>query len=132
MGGVKGNIMTARDDLTLNGQSPHVLMIDDAPELLDLLVELLQDEGYRVSTSGALLSLDEISVVAPDAIIHDLIFTEKSDDVWQAVRRMRLDSRLASVPLILCTADSRVTRDRNLVAQLETLGIPVLLKPFAI
>jgi CheY-like chemotaxis protein len=132
IGYVKGGIMTARDARTLNGRPPHVLVIDDAPELLDLFVELLEEEGYRVSTSRTLLALDEISAIAPDAIVHDLIFAEDSNDVWQSLRRTRLDSRLAPVPLILCTADTRVARDRETVARLERLGIPVILKPFAI
>ncbi len=31
--------------------SPHVLVMNDTQEIIDLLRELLEEEGYRVSTS---------------------------------------------------------------------------------
>src|SRR5262245_42426890 len=95
--------MTARDARTSDGRS-HVLVIDDAPELLDLFVELLESEGYRVTTSPTLLSGDEIGAIAPDAIVHDLIFTGDADhDVWHVLTQTRCNPLLAQVPLILCT-----------------------------
>lgn len=63
--------MTARDARTSDGRRLHVLAIDDAPEVLDLCVELLESEAYRVTASPTLLSVDEIGALAPDAIVHD-------------------------------------------------------------
>jgi len=105
-------------------------VIDDAPELLDLFVELLESEDYRVTTSREVLTVDDISAIAPDAIVHDLLFAGDHDGVWQVLSHTRLDPRLAQVPLILCTADPRVVSDRSVVARLESLAVPVILKPF--
>jgi len=125
--------MTARDARTSDGRRPHVLVIDDAPELLDLYLELLESEGYRVTTSPATLTVDDICAIAPDTIVHDLLFTDDAvDGVWQVLSRTRLDPRLAPVPLIVSTADSRVVNDDDLAVRLETLAVPVILKPFAI
>jgi CheY-like chemotaxis protein len=125
--------MTARDARTSNGRRPHVLVIDDAPELLDLFVELLESEDYRVTTSREVLTVDDISAIAPDAIVHDLLFAgDHNDGVWQVLSHTRLDPRLALVPLILCTADPRVVSDRSVVARLESLAVPVILKPFTL
>jgi len=121
--------LTAGDARTSEAGPSHVLVIDDAPELLDLFVELLEGEGYQVSTSHALLTLDEISAIAPDVIVHDLIFDDY-DDVLRMLTLRQHDPRL--VPVILCTADTRVVSDRGAAAQLENLGVPVILKPFAI
>ncbi len=122
--------MTAGDARsTSEAGPPHVLVVDDAAELLDLFVELLEGEGYRVSTSRDLLSMDDISAIAPDVIVHDLIFSGY-DEVLRMLTLKRQDPRL--VPVILCTADTRGLSDLNTAAQLENLGVPVILKLFAI
>jgi CheY-like chemotaxis protein len=108
-------------------------VIDDAPELLELFVELLESESYRVTTSLEILTVDDIAAIAPDVIVHDVLFFGDHDDrVWNVLRQTRLDPRLAQVPLILCTADSRIMTDRQFAEHLEKLDLPVILKPFAI
>jgi len=108
-------------------------VIDDAPEVLDLFVELLESEGYRVTTSPTLLPVDAIAQIAPDAIVHDLIFAgDRDNGVWQVLSQIRSNPRLAHVPLILCTADSRIASNRDLVTRLERLAVPVILKPFTL
>jgi len=37
--------------MNADGRQPHVLIINDTQEILDLMRELLEDEGYRVTTS---------------------------------------------------------------------------------
>jgi CheY-like chemotaxis protein len=127
--GTRGSLLTAGDARTSEARPPHVLVIDDAAELLDLFVDLLEGEGYRVSTSRALLSIDDIGAMAPDVIVHDLIFSSY-DDVLRMLTLRQRAPRL--VPVILCTADIRVVSDHGIAAQLENLGVPVILKPFAI
>ncbi len=123
--------MPTRDVCTSHDRRPHILVIDDAPELLDLFVALLEGEGYRVTTSHVLLTVDEISAIAPDVIVHDLIFAGDGH-ASQSLPQTRQDPRLASVPLILCTADSPAVSDRDAAARLAMLGAPVILKRFAI
>ena len=44
--------------MTAPGRQPHILVIDDTQEILDLMAELLEDEGYRVTCSLALLDIE--------------------------------------------------------------------------
>jgi CheY-like chemotaxis protein len=43
--------------MSADGRQPHILVINDTQEILDLIQVLLEDEGYRVTTSLALLDM---------------------------------------------------------------------------
>ncbi len=115
-----------------DGRQPHVLVVDDTQEILDLLRALLEDEGYRVTTSMAVLDLDKIKALAPDAIVQDLLFEQTQVTSWKFLTLVRLDPDLARVPVVLCTAAVRTVREPEMAAQLERLGVRVVLKPFDI
>jgi CheY-like chemotaxis protein len=108
---------------------PHVLVLNDNQEILDLLGELLQEEGYRVTTSLILLNAARVRALAPDLIMLDLVFGGREDG-WEFLTMVRLDPPLAHVPLVLCTAAVEVIRDDAMAAKLERLGVRVVLKPF--
>lgn len=111
--------------------APHVLLIDDAPDLLALLGELLDEEGYRVTTSDALLDLAEIRQLAPDIIVHDVRFTRSdATAVLSLVQAVRADPLVGHAPLILCTADGRIDQRPEWQAVIACLDLPVLRKPF--
>ena len=111
---------------------PHILVIDDTQEILDLMAELLEDEGYRVTTSLARLDIGKIKTLAPDVIVQDLLFEGTQEEGWTFLTLVRLDPQLARIPLILCTAAVKTVNDPEMAAQLDRLGVRVVLKPFAI
>jgi two-component system response regulator VicR len=115
-----------------DGRQPHILIVNDTQEILDLLQELLEEEGYRVTTSMALLDLDKVKALAPDLIIQDLLFEQTQEKGWTFLTLVRLDPQLAQVPLILCTAALHVVRDEEMAEKLRQLGVRVVLKPFNI
>ena len=90
--------------MTSDGRQPHILIINDTQEILDLMQELLEDEGYRVTISLALLDIDKVNGLAPDIIIQDLLFEGTQELGWKFLTLARLDPVLARVPLVLCTA----------------------------
>ena len=118
--------------MTADGRQPHILVINDTQEILDLMQELLEEEGYRVTTSLALLNLDKIKTVAPDIIVQDLLFEGTQETGWKFLTLVRLDPQLARVPLVLCTAATRTVNDPVMAEQLSRQGIRVVLKPFDI
>ena len=109
---------------------PHVLVLEDTPAILDLLRDLLEDEGYRVSTSEEPLGLAAIAALAPDIIVLDLLFAHTLDAGWQFMTMVRLDPALRRLPLILCTAMAERVQEPAMAVQLHQQGIRVLLKPF--
>jgi CheY-like chemotaxis protein len=122
------------EDAAMNadGRQPHVLVVNDTQEILDLMQELLEDEGYRVTTSLALLDLDKVRALAPDIIVQDLLFEGTQELGWKFLTLARLDPELARIPLVLCTAAVRTVNDPDMAEQLDRQGIRVVLKPFTI
>jgi len=113
-----------------DGQQPHVLCINHAPEILYLLRDLLEDEGFRVSTLTTVeRDLDAIVALAPDLITIDYMWTT-SDNEWTYLTMLRMDPRTRHIPVILCTG--AVNQVRDLEQHLTMMGITVVLKPFDI
>jgi two-component system, OmpR family, response regulator VicR len=116
--------------MSADGRQPHILVINDTQEILDLMQELLEEEGYRVTTSLALLDIAKVRALAPDIIVQDLLFEGMHETGWKFLTLMRLDPELARIPLVLCTAAVRTVNDPEMAEQLDRQGIRVVLKPF--
>ncbi len=111
----------------MDGQQ-HILVIDGSQVLLDLLRDLLEGEGYRVSTQTTLdQDLNPIIHLAPGLIIlDDLCRTE--DQGWSLLGRLRADPGTQAIPVILCTGVQDEVE--GLGEHLTELGVRVVLKPF--
>lgn len=108
----------------------HILALNDSPEILSVLRELLDEEGYRVTTRSRLVkNLDEIRELAPDLIILDYMWADE-DTGWATLQLLRMDRDLAKVPIILCTGAKREVG--GISEQLSDLGVRIVLKPFDI
>jgi CheY-like chemotaxis protein/two-component sensor histidine kinase len=80
-----------------------VLVVDDDPDALDLVVAMIEGGGYdlQTATTGR-EALDAIARQRPDAIILDLMLPEM--DGFEVVHRMSLNPDWRSIPVILLTA----------------------------
>jgi CheY-like chemotaxis protein len=116
----------------IDNRQPHILVLNDSQEILDLLQELLEEEGYRVSTSITVLNLEKLKAIAPDLIVQDLLFEGMHETGWTFLTMSRLDPDLARVPLVLCTAAVTTIKDPEMAEQLKRLGVRIVLKPFDI
>lgn len=81
----------------------RVLVVDDDPDALDLVVALIEGSGYetRTATNGR-ETLEEIERARPDVIILDLMLPEM--DGFEVVHRLSLSPEWRSIPVILVTA----------------------------
>ncbi len=108
----------------------HILAGDDSPEILDLLREILEAEGYRVSVSAQALDLAHVKRVAPELVILDHMIDDGEGSGWQLLRDLRRDPKTADLPVVVCTgATHRVRENAEL---LDRLSVGVVLKPFDI
>ena len=107
---------------------PHVLVVDDAPELRALFRDALEGEGYRVSLAAAAPDPNEVARLAPDLVLLDLLLGDDEGVAWELVQRLREDSRLATVPVLVCSAATRLLQ--RLEPGLRNLGAAVVPKPF--
>lgn len=112
-------------------QSPrHILAINNDADVLRAFRDLLEDEGYRVTTQVyADRNLGGIVELAPDLIILDYMWS--SDDAgWSLLQMLRMDPRTAPIPIVLCTGAVREVE--ALKGRLDEMRVRVVLKPFNI
>ncbi len=108
----------------------HVLAINNDAGVLAVFRDLLEDEGYRVTTRGyAERDLGAIAALAPDLIVLDYMWAG-DDNGWSLLQLLRMDRRTAAIPIVLCTGAVREVE--ALRPRLEELDIRVVLKPFNI
>jgi CheY-like chemotaxis protein len=113
-----------------NGQAPHVLAINNDQTMLALFRDLLEEEGYRVTTHAYLdHDLDDIRVLQPDLIVLDYMWAS-DDNAWSLLNLLRLSPDTAAIPIVLCTG--AVQEVQALSAHLEDMDIRVVFKPFNI
>jgi DNA-binding response OmpR family regulator len=108
----------------------HILAGDDSPEVLALLRDILESEGFRVSMRGDPLTLAEIRRTGPDLVILDHMLDDGAGSGWELLRDIRRDPDLSGLPVVVCTG--AIQRVRAQGEELHQLGAQVVLKPFDI
>ncbi len=105
----------------------RVLVVEDEPDIRDLVVLHLEREGFRVRTarSGA-EALKQVKAAPPDLIVLDLMLPELNG--LEVCRRLRQDRSTTSIPVIMLTARGDET-DR--VVGLELGADDYVSKPFS-
>lgn len=94
----------------------RVLVIEDNPINLELMVYLLEAFGFRVDTAAeGLQGLDAARRMRPDVVLCDIQMPVM--DGFAVVRAMKADAELRRIPVIAVTAFAMVgDRDRILAA----------------
>ena len=78
----------------------NVLVVDDHPEIRDLMVKILERRGYRVSTaSDGHDALTQFALARPDLVITDL-----SMPGLNGYQLCRLIRGISSVPVLIMSA----------------------------
>jgi len=105
----------------------RVLIVEDEPDIRDLLAFHLEREGYQVSRckSGA-EALRAIAAAAPDLVLLDLMLPEM--DGLEVCRRLRGDPRTVSLPVVMLTARGE---EIDRVLGLELGADDYIVKPFS-
>lgn len=105
----------------------QILVVDDEPDILSVLVYHLSREGYQVKTAvngqGALKAAE---ADRPDLIILDLMLPGM--DGYEVLSRLRSDERLGSIPVILLTA---LVEEEERVKGFEVGADDYIAKPFS-
>ncbi|MFO7536215.1 MAG: hybrid sensor histidine kinase/response regulator [Kiritimatiellia bacterium] len=103
----------------------NILIVDDIPSNLQLLVKLLQMEGYRVrpARSGA-AAFAILEDVQPDVILLDINMPEM--DGFEVCRRLKADPRFRDIPVVFLSA-LHDTYDK--VKAFEVGGMDYITKP---
>jgi len=88
-----------------------VLMIDDDPEFVDAISNVLDAKGYDIaSASSGEKGLEKAKEMLPDLILLDVMMATKTEG-FDIARKMSEDANLKDCPIIMITG---VRKDMNL------------------
>ncbi len=104
--------------------APRILIVDDEPDICDILKYNLELEGYEVMTAEAPISFRSFH---PDLILLDVMMTPISGFEW--ARQLKSRPETATIPIIFCTAK---TMEHDLLQGFALGSDDYICKPFRI
>ena len=109
-----------------NSQNATVLIVDDTPANIDVLSQILEEEGYTifVATNGQ-AALELAPVSQPDLILLDVMMP--GIDGFETCRRLKAHKETASIPIIFITAKSET---EDIIQGFSLGGVDYISKPF--
>jgi len=107
--------------------APTIAVIHTDSSFLDLLHDLLPDEGYRVLPLDIRDAATAVSDALPALVILDL-WVDTPLDGWNLLLQLRGDVATTGIPAILLSEDHRFTEHK--VVSLAAMNCTVLNKPF--
>lgn len=112
----------------MDQDKPHVLIVDDEEDIVDLLSYNLKKAGFRISTAAdGKEGIERAQADQPDVIILDIMMPRM--DGLEACRRIRADAVLRSTPILILTARSE---EQDHVESLDVGADIYLPKPISI
>ncbi len=107
--------------------SSRVLIVEDEPDIRELVVHHLKREGYQVSAAASgEEALRQVQAAPPDLVLLDLMMPAM--DGLEVCRRLRQDPATARLPIVMLTAKGDEV-DR--VLGLEIGADDYVVKPFS-
>ena len=104
-----------------------VLIVEDEPDIRNLLVHHLTREGFRCRTAASgPEALARVRSAAPDLVVLDLMLPEVNG--LEVCRRLRSDAATAAIPIIMLTAK---TDEVDRIVGLEMGADDYVAKPFS-
>jgi two-component system phosphate regulon response regulator PhoB len=105
----------------------RILVVDDEPDILSILVYQLSREGYRVSTAvTGRAAIDTAITEKPDLVVLDLMLPEL--DGYEVLEQLRRHESTNSIPVILLTAR---TEEEERLRGFDTGADDYVTKPFS-
>ncbi|NNB86129.1 response regulator [Corallococcus exiguus] len=107
-----------------HAEAPVVLVVDDDPDILEALSEILEAEGFEIRRArNGKEALERLEPDPPHLILLDLMMPVM--DGWEFAQRMRQKPAFAGIPIIVLSAD------RNVGSKAKDIGaMGHLAKPF--
>jgi signal transduction histidine kinase/DNA-binding response OmpR family regulator len=103
-----------------------ILVVDDSTANLQLLMNLLSEQGYTVyPASDGALALEFVKSTLPDLILLDIKMPEM--DGYEVCRRLKANERVASIPVIFLSA---LEEESDKVKGFQAGGVDYITKPF--
>lgn len=103
-----------------------ILIVDDNPTNIDILVGILEGYNKKVAINGAEALQLAFEETPPDLILLDVMMPEM--DGYQVCKELRENDKTQNIPVIFLTAK---TREEDIVYGFEVGGQDYVTKPFS-
>jgi signal transduction histidine kinase len=114
------------NDNELSPYIPRILIVDDMPDNLNVLGDILKAEGWKVRpVLNGELALLVAQKVMPDLILLDIMMPDM--DGYEVCRRLKANAELCDIPVIFISA---LTDTRDIVKAFASGGVDYITKPF--
>src|SRR3954469_7274936 len=106
-GGRRGKVNDRRQE-----DRKHIFAINGAPEFLNLVRELFQEEGYNVTTTNYVpKSYEQIAALQPDALIVDVVVGQQAG--WELLERLHAELETTGIPVWVISTNPSFWRRRK-------------------
>ncbi len=103
--------------------SPIVLVVDDDPDILEALSEILEAEGFQIRRARhGKEALERLEPDPPQLILLDLMMPVM--DGWEFAHQLRLRPGGLNIPIIVLSADRNVGPKAKEIGALGHLAKP--------
>jgi len=106
-------------------KKPKILIVDDTPENLNILQELLEKNYQVFATTKGVIALQITKKQLPDLILLDVLMPEM--DGYEVCRNLKADEITKEIPIIFITAKSEIEDE---IKGFEAGGVDYIAKPF--
>lgn len=107
-------------------QEPIILIVDDIPDNLRVLSNLLKENGYRTRpVPNGKLALQVAEKEVPDLILLDIMMPDM--DGFEVSDQLKKNKNLKDIPIIFISA---LNEPKDIVRALSSGGVDYITKPF--
>ncbi len=118
--------MTIQQEILIRNNAFRVLIVDDVPENIQILVHLLNEKGLKVNfAESGIKALKAIKNNIPDLILLDV--SMPGMDGFEVCEKLKKDPLTADIPVIFLTA--KVDQE-DVINGLEKGAVDYVTKPF--
>lgn len=111
----------------ING-SKKVMVVEDSPEMLTGLSDLLTEKGFSVqSAPGGLEALEKVTEICPDLILLDVSMPDI--DGYEVCKTLKANQETSDIPVFFMSAD---IENHERAKGFEVGGVDFILKPIVI
>jgi diguanylate cyclase (GGDEF)-like protein len=108
----------------MNEPKPKVLVVDDSPTSLDILIGLLKDYDVLAATDGR-TALELLERESPDVILLDIVMPDM--DGFELCNRIKARADWCGIPILFITAK---TDEPSILRAFDVGGSDYVTKPF--